>query len=88
MMGETESVVIFRIDWMDWYQADIRRSDNVMEVWVNDKKVRIGLQYQHTYNCEYDYIFMLNEREEEWVDAKEELTKPTLNQTSLEDAIE
>ncbi len=43
VMGGTESVVILGTDWMDHYQADIRRSDNVMEVQVNDKKARIGL---------------------------------------------
>ncbi len=64
MMGGTESVVILGIDWMDYYQADIRRSDNVMEVWVNDEKAKIGFQYQRIYNYEYDYTFMLNEREE------------------------
>ncbi len=40
-MGETESVVILETDWIDRYQAD--RSDNIMEVQVNDKKVRIEL---------------------------------------------
>src|SRR6266498_5963843 len=47
-----ESVVILETDWMDCYQADIRRSDNVIEVRVNDKKAKIGFQYQRTYNCE------------------------------------
>src|SRR6266540_3940724 len=41
----TESVVILGTDWMDRYQADIRRSDNIMKVQVNDEKARIGLQY-------------------------------------------
>jgi len=41
VMGETESVVILETDWIDRYQAD--RSDNIMEVQVNDKKVRIEL---------------------------------------------
>ena len=44
-MGGTESVVILGTDWMDRYQADIRRSDNVIEVQVNNEKARIGLQY-------------------------------------------
>ena len=44
-----------------------------MEVWVNDKKVRIGLQYQCNHNYKYDYTFILNEGEEEWVNAEEEL---------------
>ncbi len=41
----TESVVIFGINWIDYYQADIRRSDNIMKVRINNKKVKIGLQY-------------------------------------------
>ena len=43
VMKENESVVIFKIDWMDWYQVDIRRSDNIMKIWVNDEKARIEL---------------------------------------------
>jgi len=46
IMVGTESVIILETDWMDQYQANIRRFDNVMKVWINDKKVRIGLQYQ------------------------------------------
>ncbi len=42
VMGETESIVILKTDWIDWYQADIRRSDNIMKVWINDKKAKIG----------------------------------------------
>ncbi len=64
VMGETESVVILGTDWMDYYQADIRRFDNIIEVQVNDEKARIGFQYQRSHNCEYDYTFMLNEGEE------------------------
>ena len=45
VMEGTESVVILGTDWIDRYQADIRRFDNVMEVRVNDEKARIGLQY-------------------------------------------
>ena len=41
VMGETESVVILGTDWMDYYQADIRRSDNIIEVQVNDEKARL-----------------------------------------------
>ena len=43
VMEGTESVIILKTDWMDWYQADIRKSDNVMKVWVNDEKARIRL---------------------------------------------
>src|SRR6266540_4297409 len=57
VMGGTKSVVILGTDWMDCYQADIRKSDNVMEVRVNDEKVRIRLQYQHNCTGEYDYTF-------------------------------
>ena len=64
VIGGTESVIILGTDWMDRYQADIRRSDNVMEVWVNDKKVCIRLQYQRNYTGEYNYTFMINEEEE------------------------
>src|SRR6266498_1127960 len=32
VIGGTESVVILETDWMDRYQADIRRSDNIIEV--------------------------------------------------------
>src|SRR6266542_1803238 len=41
VMGGTESVVILGTDWIDYYQANIRRSDNVMEVQVNDDKACI-----------------------------------------------
>src|SRR6266540_5799231 len=54
VMGGIESVVILGTDWMDHYQADIRRSDNVIEVRINDKKARIGLQYQRNCMGEYD----------------------------------
>src|SRR6266498_4500087 len=74
----TESVVILGTDWIDRYQADIRRSDNVIEVWVNDKKARIGLQYQRNWTEEYDYTFMINEEEETWADAEEELSQPSI----------
>ena len=50
-----------------------------MEVRVNDEKVRIGLQYQRSHNCEYDYTFILSEiAEEEWADAEEELSQPSI----------
>ena len=32
VMERTELVIILGTDWMDRYQADIRKSDNVMEV--------------------------------------------------------
>src|SRR6266498_3142815 len=41
VMGGTESVIILDTDWMDQYQADIRRSDNVIKVRINDEKARI-----------------------------------------------
>src|SRR6266498_3766278 len=44
IMGGIESVVILGTDWIDHYQADIRRSDNVIKVQVNDEKACIGLQ--------------------------------------------
>ena len=64
VIGGIESVVILGTDWIDRYQADIRRSDNVMEVRVNDEKACIRLQYQRNYMREYDYTFMINEKEE------------------------
>jgi len=45
VMDGIESVVILKTNWIDYYQAGIRRSDNVMEVQVNDEKAKIGLQY-------------------------------------------
>ncbi len=45
IIGETELVIILKTDWMDHYQADIRRSDNIIEVQINDEKVRIRFQY-------------------------------------------
>src|SRR6266498_2409386 len=78
VIGGTESVVILGTDWMDYYQADIRRSDNVMEVRVNDEKACIGLQYQRNHTGEYDYMFMINEEEETWVDTEEELSQPSI----------
>src|SRR6266540_1856335 len=78
VMGGIESVVILGTDWMDRYQADIRRSDNVIEVRVNDEKARIGLQYQRNCTREYDYTFMINEEEETWTDAEEELSQPSI----------
>ncbi len=44
-MKETESVIILRTNWMNCYQVDIRRSDNIIKVRINDEKVRIGFQY-------------------------------------------
>ena len=75
VMEGIESVVILGTDWMNCYQADIRRSDNVMEVQVNDEKARIGLQYQRNRTGEYNYTFMINEEKETWVDAEEELSQ-------------
>ncbi len=49
-----------------------------MEVWVNDEKARIGLQYQYGPNCKYDYTFILNEGKEEWADKEEELSQPSI----------
>ena len=63
---------------MDRYQADIRRSDNVIEVRVNDEKACIGLQYQRNCTGEYDYTFMINEEEKTWADAEEELGQPSI----------
>ncbi len=42
-MEGTESVVILGTNWINHYQANIRRSNNVIEVQINDKKARIGL---------------------------------------------
>ncbi len=60
-----ESVVILETDWMDHYQVNIRRFDNVIKVRINDEKARIGFQYQWSHNYEYNYTFMMNEKEEE-----------------------
>ncbi len=49
-----------------------------MEVWINDKKAKIGLQYQRSHNCKYDYTFMLNEKEEGQADVKEELSQSSI----------
>jgi len=56
IMKETKSVIILRTDWMNHYRVNIRRSNNIIKVQVNNEKARIELQYQHNYNCEYDYI--------------------------------
>ncbi len=41
-MGGIESVVILETYWIDCYQVDIKRSDNIIEVQINDKKAKIG----------------------------------------------
>ncbi len=67
---------------MNQYQVDIRKSDNIIEVQVNNEKARIGFQYQQNHNCKYNYIFMLNEdqkeREKVWADVKEKLSQPSI----------
>ncbi len=73
-MEGTDLVIIFETNWIDRYQVDIRRSENVMEVRVNNEKAKIGLQYQCIYNCEYNYTFILNKKQEDkWADAEEKL---------------
>ncbi len=40
-----ELIVIFETDWINRYQADIWRSNNVIKVWINNNKARINFQY-------------------------------------------
>ena len=59
----TETILILEIDWFDRYQADIRRSDNKIEITHQREKAQFNLLFKKNSNDEYKYLFSLREEE-------------------------
>ena len=69
----TETILILGIDWFDRYQADIRRSDNKIEIIHQEEKVWLNLLFKKNSDNGYEYIFSLRENEsDQWFEANEE----------------
>ena len=73
----TETILILGIDWFDRYQADIRRSDNKIEITYQGEKVRLNLLFKKNSDDGYEYLFSLREEgSDQWFEAnKKELAR-------------
>src|SRR6266498_2339698 len=69
----TETILILGTDWFDRYQADIRRSDNKIEITYQGEKARLNLLFKKNNGNGYEYLFSLREEEpDQWFEASEE----------------
>ncbi len=70
-----KTILILGIDWFDRYQADIRRSDNKIEITHQEEKVRLNLLFKKNSDDGYEYLFSLkDEGSDQWFEAdKKEL---------------
>ncbi len=69
----TETILILGTDWFDRYQADIRRSDNKIEITHQGEKARLNLLFKKNNDDGYEYLFSLREEEpDQWLDISEE----------------
>ncbi len=59
----TETILILGTDWFDKYQANIRRSDNKIEITHQGKKARLNLLFKKNNDDGYEYLFSLREEE-------------------------
>ncbi len=59
----TETILILETDWFDRYQADIRRSDNKIEITHQGEKARLNLLFKKNNDDGYEYLFSLREEE-------------------------
>ncbi len=63
IVKEIETILILDTDWFDRYQADIRRSDNKIEITHQREKVQLNLLFKKNSDDEYEYLFSLKEKE-------------------------
>ena len=72
MVKSTETILILGIDWFDRYQADIRRSDNKIEITHQEEKVRLNLLFKKNSDDGYEYLFSFREEgSDQWFEANE-----------------
>ncbi len=57
-----KTILILGTDWFDRYQADIRRSDNKIEITHQGEKARLNLLFKKNNDDEYEYLFSLREK--------------------------
>ncbi len=63
VIEDTKTILILETDWFDKYQADIRRSDNKIEITHQGEKVWLNLLFKKNSDDEYEYLFSLREEE-------------------------
>src|SRR6266542_3575877 len=69
----TEIILILGTDWFDRYQADIRRSDNKIEITHQGEKAQLNLLFKKNNDDGYEYLFSLREEEpDQWFDVSGE----------------
>ncbi len=69
----TETILILGTDWFDKYQADIRRSDNKIEITHQGEKAWLNLLFKKNSDDGYEYLFSLREEEsDQWFEVNEE----------------
>ena len=73
----TETILILGTDWFDRYQADIRRSDNKIEITHQEEKAWLNLLIKKNSDDGYEYLFSLREEgSDQWFEAnKKELAR-------------
>ena len=70
VIEETETILILGIDWFDRYQADIRRSDNKIEITHQEKKAWLNLLFKKNNDNRYEYLFSFRkEKLNQWFEA-------------------
>ena len=76
----TETILILETDWFDRYQADIRRSDNKIEITYQEEKAWLNLLFKKNSDDGYKYLFSLKEEElDQWFEVnEEELAEPSI----------
>ena len=73
VVEDTETILILGTDWFDRYRADIRRSDNKIEITHQGEKARLNLLFKKNSDDGYEYLFSLREKEsDQWFKANEE----------------
>ncbi len=74
----TETILILDTNWFDRYQADIRKSDNKIEITNQREKARLNLLFKKNSDDKYEYLFSLKEDklDQQFETNKNELTGP------------
>ena len=77
VVEDTETILILGTDWFDRYRADIRRSDNKIEITHQGEKVWLNLLFKKNSDDGYKYLFNFREEgSDQWFEAnKEELAE-------------